>query len=287
MSEIQPLFPSPQYKQVKCKHCETEFTQKYLYVAKEWRPMGYDYCPDCLRKWQELQDKKIKQEKPIDYNKEKREEWRNLRIPPMYLSKNFKNFDTKSGNLKKIHDGCGEYANGFPFAYKKYLEGHKKAYPSLMLSSFVGTGKTHLACAIGHRILDRWNGENIPCPIYFVSESEIYRRIIATYSYTHEEKLDRPSEDDIVNYLIKVPVLILDDLAKEERNDYKFVQRIMFEIIDGRYRIMRPMIITTNKSSTELMNYLGDGKESACLSRLVEMCKDHNWQLQAEDYRAK
>ena len=285
MSEMQRLFPEPQYKQAECKHCKVAFTQKYLYIAKEWRPMGYDYCPDCLRKWQELQDKK--QEKPIDYNKEKREEWRNLRIPPNYLSKNFKNFNTQKGNLKKIQDGCLKYANEFPFAYKKYIETNKKAYPSLMLSSFVGMGKTHLACAIGHRILDRWDGENIPCPIYFVSEGEIYRRIIATYSYSREEKLDKPSEDDIVSYLIKVPILILDDLGKEERNDLKFIQRIMFNVIDGRYRIMRPIIVTTNKSTTELITYLGDGKESACLSRLIEMCKGYNWQIQAEDYRAK
>jgi DNA replication protein DnaC len=287
MSEMQTLFPEPQYKQSKCKHCSTEFTQKYLYIAKEWRPLGYDYCPGCLRKWQELQDKKQKQEKAIDYNKEKREEWRNLRIPPKYLSKNFDNFIAQGGNLKAIHSACLKYANEFPFAYKKYLEKEKHAYSSLMLSSFVGTGKTHLACAIGHRILDKWNGENIPCPIYFISEGEIYRRIIATYSYTHEEKIDKPSEDDIVNYLIKVPILILDDLGKEERNDLRFIQRIMFNIIDGRYRIMRPMIVTSNKSSEELMTYLGDSKESACVSRLVEMCKGNSWQIEAEDYRAK
>lgn len=287
MSEMQPFFPQPQYKPVKCKHCGTEFTQKYLYVAKEWRPMGYDYCPDCLRKWQELQDKKQKQEKPIDYNKEKREEWRNLRIPPKYISKNFDNFVTKSGNLKSVHATCLKYADGFPFAYKKYIETNKKAYPSLMLSSFIGTGKTHLACAIGHKILDRWNGENIPCPIYFISEGEIYRRIIATYSYSRDEKIDKPSEDDIVSGLIKVPILILDDLGKEERSDLKFIQRIMFNIIDGRYRIMRPMIVTTNKSNTELIKYLGDGIESACVSRLIEMCKGYDMTIKAEDYRVK
>ena len=62
MSEMQRLFPEPQYKQAECKHCKSQFTQKYLYVAKEWRPMEYDYCPECLRKWQEAQDKKQEKE---------------------------------------------------------------------------------------------------------------------------------------------------------------------------------------------------------------------------------
>jgi DNA replication protein DnaC len=84
-----------------------------------------------------------------------------------------------------------------------------------------------------------------------------------------------------------VPILILDDLGKEERNDLKFIQRIMFNVIDGRYRIMRPMIATTNKSNQELIKYLGDGAESACLSRLVEMCKGYDLTIKAEDYRTK
>ena len=287
MSEFKTLFPHPIIKPVKCKKCGLEYKQKFIYVAKEWRPMGYDYCEKCIMDY----NKKLKQERKetrlIDYNAVRREEWRNARIPPFYLKKNFNNFDTNGGNLKSVHAACLKYANGFPFAYKKYVTDKNQAYPSLMLSSFVGMGKTHLACAIGHRVLDRWNGENFPCPIYFISEGEIYRRIIATYSYSREEKIDKPSEDDIVDSLIKVPILILDDLGKEERNDLKFIQRIMFNIIDGRYRIMRPIIVTTNKSSEELIKYLGDGKESACLSRLVEMCKGYNWQIKAEDYRAK
>ena len=288
MSETELAFPRPIVKPAKCKRCGAEFQQKYMYIAKEWHPMNLDYCADCLKKWEEYQKNLQAKEKPIDYNSAKREEWRKLRIPAKYLTKNFDNFNTKGGNLKAIHLACIKYANEFPFAYKKYVADHQQAYSSLMLSSLVGMGKTHLACAVGHKILDNWQGENIPCPIYFISEHEIYRRIINTYSYSQDEKINNPSENDIIDYLVKVPVLILDDLGKAERNDPRFINRIMFEVIDGRYRIQRPLIVTTNKSTDELATYLGDGSESACLSRLLEMCKGNNWQINADgDYRVK
>jgi DNA replication protein DnaC len=288
MSELKPLFPSPIIKKEKCKHCGNEYNQKYIEFNGELKPINYPYCQDCLKKWEQYKlTHQPKETATKDYHSEVREEWRKLKIPPMYLTKTFKEFKTSEGNLKKVYDACVEYADGFPFAYKKYIAEKKHAYPSLMLSAITGTGKTHLACAIGHRVLDRWHGEAIPCPIYFVSEGEIYRRIIATYSYSNDEKINKPSEDDIVNNLIQVPILILDDLGKEVRNDLKFVQRILFNVIDGRYRIMRPMIITTNMSNNELLTYLGDSSQSACLSRLMEMCKDHQWQIVARDYRLK
>jgi len=147
---------------------------------------------------------------------------------------------------------------------------------------------THLAASICHRVLDRWNGERTVCPVLFISEPDIYRRIQATFNYTQEEKHTRESEEQIMWGLLYTPLLILDDVGKEQRTDTRFVQRKMFEIINGRYNNQRPIVLTTNKSAKELELYLGNNTDQASFNRLVEMCvstKEGFHKMTGESYR--
>ena len=282
------------YKMGKCPNCGKDVQERYINLHGERKQIGNKLCLDCHKLVVEkLTQGKLDTKLQKEIFDKQRQEWGRLRLPQMYWDKTFANFITKNsvkeiaGNLNKVLKSCVKYANEYLIEYNKWLKENKKPYPSIILYSGVGQGKTHLVCAIGHRIINRWNGEKVACPIYFVSEGDIYRRIIATYSYSQEERMNKPSEDDIINYLIKVPLLILDDLGKEARSDLKFIQRIMFNIVDGRYKAMLPMIITTNMAPSELQLYIGSEAESACCSRLYEMSKEYQWQINAEDYRIK
>ena len=124
--------------------------------------------------------------------------------------------------------------------------------------------------------------------IKFISEPDLLASIQATYNFSFEEKQIRPCEDDILNECITVPLLILDDVGKEQRRDMAFVQRILFRLIDGRYKTDRPMLLTTNKAAGELEDYLSAGTEDkASFSRLLEMCQGKFLKLTGEDYRRK
>jgi DNA replication protein DnaC len=104
------------------------------------------------------------------------------------------------------------------------------------------------------------------------TEPELFSRIQSTYNYTPEEKLTKPSESNFISAMIKVPLLIIDDVGKEERNDPKFVQRILFEIINGRYDNMLPMVLTANLSPEELSEHLGGNRDNdASFNRLKQM----------------
>jgi len=157
----------------------------------------------------------------------------------------------------------------------------------VMFSSDVwGIGKTHLACSIGNRILERWKGEDITCPVLFVSEPSLYARIQATYNYGADEKKYLESEDDIINRMIWTPLLILDDIGKEQRSDPRFVQRTLFRIIDGRYNNLRPVVMTTNKEPGELKRYLSE-KDEASFDRIWEMCGGVFLKLEGKSYRRR
>jgi DNA replication protein DnaC len=122
--------------------------------------------------------------------------------------------------------------------------------------------------------------------VLFISEPDIYRRIQSTYNYSPEEGKYRETEQDIVRRLIGARLLILDDLGKERRSDMKFIQRILFAIVDGRYSAKLPMVITTNLSQERLKDYLGGGLgEEATYDRLIEMTGRKFLRMQGESYR--
>lgn len=278
---MQRVIQPPIYKPSKCKNCNKEYQAKFVVTTSGLKDSSMEICPECFKKQKEEWDKQEREEEEKIKTAQvasQRRLWREKIIPQRYLLATFETFKTTRGNLSKVKNDCVKYANNFPFE-------RNKPYKSLMLHSSVGCGKTHLVCSIAHRILDRWVGQTGMCPVYFVTEPDIYQKIIATYSYTMEERQMKDSEDDIINHIINYPLLIIDDLAKDEKNDMRFVRRTMFKIIDGRYKANRPVVITTNKNFDQLAFYLNENGESPCADRLFEMTKDNAWQIDAESYR--
>lgn len=188
----------------------------------------------------------------------------------------------KNFNYKQIFKTTLSYADEFPLSKRPY------GYPSLALTSKKswGVGKTHLACSIIHRILNRWDGEEIVNPVLFITEPDLFRSIRATYNFSYDEKRWRESEEDIINRLCRVSLLVLDDVGKEETTDTRFVQRVLYAIIDGRYKNMLPMVITANLDKDGLASHLGGSRgNEASFDRLVEMCHGKIIQMDGVSYR--
>lgn len=262
-----------------CLDCGKEFDSKTFIVLGMHLNFDQGYCPTCRQK---KLDEMLAQEEAhrLAEIAKKRRQWRyDCGIPGLFMDKGFGTFEQERQPL--AYKKCLTYADNFP------LE-KVKGYPSLLLFSpgLWGVGKTHLVCSIAHRILNRWNGEEISCPILFTTESDLFRRIQATYNIPYEEKAWRESENDVYNHLVRVPLLILDDIGKEERADPRFVQRVLFAVVDGRYRAQAPMVLTTNLSPEGLSAHLGGERgNEASYDRLVEVSEGKFTQLKGESYR--
>ena len=197
-------------------------------------------------------------------------------IPPKFMNEDFSTFE--KGWQDKAFDLCCDYAEGFP------VDERPVGHHSLFTHSDVGRGKSHLVCAIAHKLFDNWKGGERGCPrIVFVSEPDLFRKIQATYSFDAEEKRMRESEDDIIKGISYCDLLILDDVGKEQRSDPRFVQRTLFAIIDNRYRLQLPMIITANFGVEGLKRHLGD----ASFDRFFEMTKGKFIRMEGKSYRRK
>lgn len=268
-----------------CIDCGNEYEANIAQVLGHSLVLGAGRCKDCRAGLlKEEQDKeKVAQQATIAH---KRREWRfNCGIPLRFMEQEFGTF--KKERQPKAYEKCLIYAKEYPLADPKF-------YHSLLLYSNEswGVGKSHLACSIAHHILNKWRGEDIVCPILFTTEPDVLMEIQATYNYSPDERLYRECESDIINRLIRVPLLILDDVGKRRTQDPRFVQRVMFAIIDGRYRAMKPMVLTTNLSPEKLKVYLGGGiGDEASFDRLIEMCGGAKslkfFQLDGESYRRK
>jgi DNA replication protein DnaC len=139
-------------------------------------------------------------------------------------------------------------------ATKKYIE----EYPNwkqdcLLIWGTYGNGKSHLAAAVTNAL------EGKGYSVVFQSVPELLRRIKSTFNKDNKE-----SEQQIMKALLECDLLVLDDIGAEKLSDW--VQEVMFNIIDGRYRKGLPIFYTSNLKPLELSNQIG----SRSYDRLVE-----------------
>lgn len=267
----------------KCKNpeCGKDYEPQYLEVMSLKLLRGAGFCPECAQAELKRRDEEEKAQLLADISRRRREARARTGIPDKFMNEDFSTFKYKNNkNLNEAFHICWEYAEVYPIGQRPLK------YPSLYIFGDVGLGKTHLSCAIGHRLLDRWTGEGIYPKIIWVSEPDLYQRIQASYNYTAEERQMLPTEDDIIKGLQYCDLLILDDVGKEKRQDPRFIQRTLFKVINGRYDHDLPMIITANLNPTELKLHLGSGVGAdASFDRFFEMCEGEQVHLEGESYR--
>lgn len=256
------------------------------------RIIGGPRCPECWGKKHQADQQAEEEARIAAFAGKRREARLGCGIPPKYQNEDFSTYDTNGyrERFKPVFKQAWDYAEGFPLA------NCGKGYRSMVLYSEQswGVGKTHLACAIAHRVLDRWTGVPTFCPVRFVSEPDLLAQITATYNFSQEERRYRESEADIIRRLVAAPLLVIDDVGKRKVADLRFVQRILFSIIDGRYKNMGPLVLTANLDREGLGKYLGgvspdrenvEGADEASIDRLAEMCQGAFTQIDGKSYR--
>jgi len=139
-----------------------------------------------------------------------------LSVPPPNID--VKKVKTEMGRIKKV---CEQYA----------------ARPEgwLVLTGSVGSGKTHLACAVVNAVLARSKGA------HFNSVAGMLDLLRGTYKIG--------AFDEWFRRLQEVTVLALDDLGAERVTDW--ANEKLFELIDHRYVNRLPLVVTTNLALTD------------------------------------
>ena len=154
----------------------------------------------------------------------------------------FENDDRKN---PKLSDAMMNYAQQF----NDFLKDGK----GLLLYGSVGTGKTYYAACIANSLID--NGYRV----LMTNFARLTNKIQGMYE-GKQEYIDSLNDFDL---------LIIDDLGAERKSEY--MQEMVYNIIDSRYRSGLPFIITTNLTAEEIKKPQ-DISYSRIYERILERC---------------
>ncbi len=228
---------------------------------------GYLYCGKChTRKEYEIElqgTKKFKVPSMCQCEKEKQEREKELerkrkqmeRIASLkrnsLMDKKFESCSFASvaitENNKRQVKVCKRYAEKFGEMLAKNQ--------GLLMYGDVGTGKTHLACCIGNYLMENLTTVFVTSLIKILQKAKSFR-----------------NEEDEANFIAKMnsaDLLILDDLGAERSTDYAL--EIVYNVIDSRYRVGKPMIVTTNLTLVEMQD-TPDIRYKRIYDRIFEVC---------------
>lgn len=158
-------------------------------------------------------------------------------IPQRFVGRTFDGYAATEQGQRMALNVCRAYADRWP---EKMAAG-----TSLVLTGSPGTGKTHLACAIGSHVVESHMGS-----VLFATVSAMLRAIKETY-----RKDSQRSEQDVIDRLIEPDLLIVDEVGVQVGSEHE--KLLMFEVLNGRYQDMRPTILISNLSVDELEAFLG------------------------------
>jgi DNA replication protein DnaC len=145
----------------------------------------------------------------------------------------------------------------------------------LLLMGPCGVGKTHLAAAILHGLVEK----GVPCLFY--EFGSLLKEIQNSYN-----SVSQSSELKVLAPVFEAEVLVLDELGASKPTDW--VRDTMMQIINTRYNDRRLTIFTTNYPDTRrssMNETLEDRVGTRLRSRLYEMCKTVT--VDGDDYRRK
>lgn len=139
-------------------------------------------------------------------------------------------------------------------AVERFLDPIANPSPTrgLYLFGEAGTGKTHLAAKIA---------KETHLVTKFVKVPALLMNLRANFDGRNSHN------QEIIDNLSAIPLLILDDLGAEKASDW--VAETLYLIIDNRYGNLKPTVITSNFSLTDIGQRLGD----RIASRIAEMCE--------------
>ena len=196
----------------------------------------WDRCPEC-RAEDAAREQAEREQRAAELAKADLEaKLEQVAIPVRFVGKTLDNFQAVTEPQKYALTVARDYLENFS-QYTKKGEG-------LILSGMPGTGKSHLAGGILQGLLPKQVGLYTTC-------MNIIRAVRGTWRKDSEH-----SESEVLGTYGSVPLLVVDEIGVQYGTDGE--QTILFDVLDARYRNMKPTILLTNQDRAGLKQFIGE-----------------------------
>ena len=209
------------------KHCEKHGLDYLEQVFKAYTKG----CPKCAeeaeaeRKQKEIE--KVAAERQAALQKQIEGRIGASKIPPRFVGKTVKGY---------MVERIKAYAVEF---------GGKHSGRCLALLGNAGTGKTHLACAIGNHLL-----KNLNKTARFTSVAELNRMVRESKSYGSDV-----TESQVISDFAGYDLLIIDEVGMQSGTDAE--SRALFDVFNERYQQMKPTVLISNLDVSGFVQAVG------------------------------
>lgn len=220
--------------------CEThgEYMAKTFSVGSKGITTG---CPTCSAEKRAAEDAERAERERRQLQEAKRTKVERLlggaSIPLRFAGKDFDNYAPVTPPAKIALTAARKFAEAF--------DSQSRQGRSLVLAGGPGTGKTHLAAAIGQHVIREFQAA-----VLFDTVSHALRRIKDTYRRDSEQ-----TETEVIGTMVACDLLILDEIGAQTGSEHE--KQLMFEILNERYQYMKSTILISNLNAAELETFLG------------------------------
>lgn len=188
-------------------------------------------CPECAKEAEKAREEENRRKLEAERNEVVRKQIEKRvgesKIPLRFVGKTLKGYAVDAGNQNQ------QAILGFIKAYAREFEG-KHSGRSIALLGNAGTGKTHLACAVGNYLLN-----HLDKTARFISVSELNRLVRESKSYNSEV-----SETEVISSFAGYDLLIIDEVGVQSGTEAE--SRALFDVFNERYQSMKPTILISN-----------------------------------------
>jgi DNA replication protein DnaC len=168
------------------------------------------------------------------------------RVPVRFIGRTFDTFKASTDAQQSALTIARDYA-------EQFAENSRRGQ-GLIFSGLPGTGKSHLAGAILQSMLHR--------DVCYVTCLDMIREVRDAW----RKGSDR-SELQVLGTLGALDLLVIDEVGVQYGTEGE--QTIIFDILDRRYRDVRPTVILTNQDKAGLKTFIGE----RTFDRLTETCR--------------
>ena len=214
---------------------EAECPEHGRYGSRNLFGRIWSKCPECEKIAREAREaeEQIEQKRRADARHAKA--IADARIPTRFIGRTFENFVCSTDEQRAALCTAREYAENFAAMARKG-EG-------LVLSGMPGTGKSHLAAAILQSVITQ--------DVRYLTCMDLIRAIRDTWRRDSEL-----SETQVLKYLEQLDLLVIDEVGVQYGTDGE--QTILFDVLDRRYREVRPTVLLTNQGKDGLKKFVGE-----------------------------